>query len=80
MPRVISVALDDEVYEVLIQETIRKYGNAKNVSRLVNDILKKEFRDKLEEYRQLYGFGRRSKLRVEELEDLGSRGLRRSKF
>lgn len=76
MPRVLSIALDDEVYEVLIQEAIRRYGNARSVSRLVNEILRRAFRDKIEEYNRLHGFGGGLKPGVEELGGR-ARGFRR---
>jgi len=47
MPRRTTVILEDEVYEKLVQESIRRYGTAKAISKTVNELLKERFRSDL---------------------------------
>ncbi|MGB9630659.1 MAG: hypothetical protein ACP5KE_05085 [Candidatus Methanodesulfokora sp.] len=47
MPRRTTLVLDDEVYEKLVQESIRRYGTARAISRVVSDLLKERFRSDL---------------------------------
>lgn len=44
MARRTTLILDDEVYIRLIQESIRRYGSAKHLSRVVNEILREVFK------------------------------------
>ena len=39
-----TVALEDELYRKLVNEAVKKYGNTKSISRLLNDILRKELK------------------------------------
>ena len=37
-----TVLIDDEVYRKLVDESIRKHGNAKNISLTLNELLHKK--------------------------------------
>ena len=39
MPKRVTILLDDSVYEAVVLESIRKYGTAKKISRVINEIL-----------------------------------------
>ncbi|AAY81325.1 hypothetical protein [Sulfolobus acidocaldarius] len=36
------VTFDDDVYEAIVNLSVKKYGNTKNISRVVNELLRKE--------------------------------------
>mgnify|MGYP001569120227 CR=1 FL=1 len=38
-----TVLIEDKLYQKLVQESIQKYGNAKNISHTLNEVLKKRF-------------------------------------
>ncbi len=40
MPRRTTVILDDDVYEMLVQESVRRYGTARALSRVLNELLR----------------------------------------
>lgn len=35
-----TVMIDDELYRKLVNEAVKKYGNTKKISKLLNEILK----------------------------------------
>jgi predicted CopG family antitoxin len=39
MPRRTTLVLDDKVYEKLVRESVNRYGTARNLSRVVNDLV-----------------------------------------
>ncbi len=39
-----TVIIEDELYQKLVNEAVRIYGNTKNISKLLNDILRKELK------------------------------------
>jgi hypothetical protein len=39
-----SVVIEDELYRKLVNGAVKKYGNTKSISKLLNDILRKEFK------------------------------------
>ena len=45
MPKRTTVILEDEVYEKLLRESIRRYGNARNISKVINELLKRVFEE-----------------------------------
>jgi len=47
MPRRTTVILEDEVYEKLVQESIRRYGTARAISKTISELLKERFRSDL---------------------------------
>lgn len=42
MPKRTTIIFEDQVYEMLVKESIRRYGNTKNISRLVNELVKRQ--------------------------------------
>jgi hypothetical protein len=41
MPKRTTVVLDDKVYEKLIKESVNRYGTARNISKVLNDLVRK---------------------------------------
>ncbi len=41
MPRRTTLVLDDDVYEALVRESVRKYGTVKALSRVANEVLRR---------------------------------------
>lgn len=39
-----TVIIEDELFRKLVNEAVKKYGNTKSISKLLNDILRKELR------------------------------------
>lgn len=46
MPRRTTLVLDDTVYEKLVSESMRKYGSARNLSKVINDMVEEKAKDK----------------------------------
>ncbi|MEM1574540.1 MAG: hypothetical protein QXF09_02915 [Nitrososphaerota archaeon] len=46
MPRRTTILLDDEVYKMLVEESLKKYNTTKALSKIINEILKKELKNK----------------------------------
>ena len=42
MPKRTTVLLDDDVYEMLVRESIRRYGTARALSKVLNELLRGE--------------------------------------
>ena len=42
MPKRTTVVLDDDVYEMLVRESIRRYGTARALSKVLNELLRGE--------------------------------------
>ncbi len=42
MPKRTTVVFDDEVYEMLVLESIRRYGSTKGISKVLNELLKEK--------------------------------------
>lgn len=40
MPKRTTVILDDDVYEKLVRESIRRYGTTRAISRVLNELLR----------------------------------------
>ena len=49
MVRRTTILIDDEVYEELVKESLKRYGTAKAISKVLNDLLRDSLkgRDKL---------------------------------
>ncbi len=45
MPRRTTIILDDDVYKMLVEESIRRYGTARAISKVLNEIVRKSFRN-----------------------------------
>jgi len=48
MPKRTTIILDDEVYELLVMESVKKYGSTKAISKVVNDIVRERLRARRE--------------------------------
>ncbi len=40
MPKRTTVILDDDVYEMLVRESVRRYGTTRALSRVLNELLR----------------------------------------
>ena len=71
MPKRTTIILEDDVYNMLVEESIRIYGNTRSLSKLVNELLRKAFRDRVEaEFRELLGSEKVARVTAKELEEL----------
>lgn len=41
-----TVIIEDELYRRLVNDAVKKYGNTKSISKLLNDILKEALKGK----------------------------------
>ena len=41
MPRRTTLVLDDDVYEMLLRESVRRYGSSRALSRVANELLRR---------------------------------------
>jgi hypothetical protein len=41
-----TMIIEDELYRKLVNEAVKKYGNTKSISKLLNDILKETLKGK----------------------------------
>ncbi len=41
MPRRTTVILEDRIYRALVEESVKRYGSAKALSKVINEILEK---------------------------------------
>ena len=44
MPRRTTVMLDDDVYEKLVKESLKRYGTVRAISRVLNELLRESLR------------------------------------
>jgi len=49
MPKRTTIILEDDIYEMLVRESIRRYGTVRAISRVINDLLKERLRKELSE-------------------------------
>ncbi len=42
MPKRTTLVLDDKVYERLVRESVSRYGTARNISKVVNDLVEEK--------------------------------------
>jgi predicted CopG family antitoxin len=42
MPKRTTLVLNDKVYEKLVSESMKKYGSARNLSKVVNDLVEEK--------------------------------------
>ncbi|RLG85977.1 MAG: hypothetical protein DRO39_04310 [Thermoprotei archaeon] len=54
MPRRTTVILDYDVYEALVQESVRRYGTARALSRVLNELLRERLGAEEELLRLIY--------------------------
>lgn len=43
MPRRTTILLDESIYEKLVKESLTKYGTARAISKVINELLKRKF-------------------------------------
>ena len=49
-----TLMLEDEVYERLVEESLRRYGTVRAVSKVLNELLKESFKGREEIIRLIY--------------------------
>ncbi len=54
MPKRTTVILDDDVYEKLVRESIRRYGTTRALSRVLNELLRESLSGREELIELLY--------------------------
>jgi len=54
MPRRTTVILEDDVYEKLVEESVKRYGTARAISRVLNELLCEAFRARKELLELIY--------------------------
>ena len=54
MPKRTTVILDDDVYEKLVRESIRRYGSTRALSRVLNELLRESLSARYELVKLLY--------------------------
>jgi len=54
MPKRTTVILDDDVYEKLVKESIRRYGSVKAISKVLNELLRESFSSRNELVELIY--------------------------
>ena len=69
MPRRTTVILDDDVYERLVEESVRRYGSVRALSRVLNELLRERLSDREDLVRLLY-MDKVAEARPEDLEKL----------
>ncbi len=48
-----TILLDDDIYELLVREAVKRYGSVKALSRVINEILRKGLKGDEDELVQL---------------------------
>ncbi len=69
MPKRTTVVLEDDVYEKLVKESMRRYGTPRAVSKVINAILRKALSHTDEVIELLYS-ERYAKVDLKEVEEL----------
>ncbi len=54
MPKRTTVILEDDIYEKLVKESIRRYGTTRALSRVLNEILRNSFKKQDDLIRLIY--------------------------
>jgi len=54
MPRRTTVMLDDDVYEKLVKESLKRYGTVRAISRVLNELLRESLKDRENLIRLIY--------------------------
>lgn len=49
-----TVLLDEDVYKKLVEESLKRYGTVKGISKVLNELLKEAFKVKKEIIRLIY--------------------------
>lgn len=69
MPKRTTVILDDDVYEKLVKESIRRYGTVRAISRVLNELLRDSLSGKKELIKLIYS-EKIAEVSVEKLNEL----------
>ena len=69
MPKRTTVILDDDIYEKLVKESIRRYGTVRAISRVLNELLRDSPSGKQELIKLIYS-EKIAEISVEELNEL----------
>ena len=69
MPKRTTVILDDDIYEKLVKESIRRYGTVRAISRVLNELLRDSLSGKQELIKLIYS-EKIAEISVEELNEL----------
>lgn len=69
MPRRTTVILDDDVYERLVEESVKRHGSVRALSRVLNELLRERLSGREELVRLLY-MDKVAEARPEDLEKL----------
>ena len=72
MPRRTTLVLDDDVYEMLLRESIRRHGSSRALSRVANELLRKALRD-IDDVARLVYAERYAKATMKEFEEFRRR-------
>jgi len=62
-----TILLDEDVYERLVEESLKRYGTVKAVSKVLNELLKEALKGREEVMRLIYS-GKVAKTSVKEFE------------
>ena len=54
MPRRTTILLDEAIYEKLVKESLTKYGTARAISKVLNELLKESFGNRQNILRLIY--------------------------
>ncbi len=54
MPKRTTIIFDDDVYERIVQESIRRYGSTRALSRVVNELLRESLSGRSEMLELIY--------------------------
>ncbi|MGB9760332.1 MAG: hypothetical protein ACP5HX_11150 [Thermoproteota archaeon] len=63
-----TILLDEDLYEYLVKESVRKYGSSKKLSQVINELLRKAMFDK-ERVVQLLSKKKLARTTAKEFED-----------
>ncbi len=68
MPKRTTILLDEDIYRRLVEESLRKHGTTKAISKVVNELLKKALKNR-EEILDLLSSKKVAKTSVKEFEN-----------
>ena len=54
MPKRTSVILDDDIYEKLVEESLKRYGTPRAISKVLNELLREHLSGRAELLRLIY--------------------------
>jgi len=54
MPKRTSIILDDDIYEKLVEESLKRYGTPRAISKVLNELLREHLSGRAELLRLIY--------------------------